>query len=141
MPADVGPPTGVEKVVYTDVVYGATAYAILVNLAAAVLVVYIAWKLWPVFLSLHARMRPGQFTLLVVGAFVFLLSYVAIRLEEALHAYVQYGATWQVSEHGIFFLTGRLAGVALLALSCHLWTRKQEPGRHEAVLPTLKGRP
>lgn len=138
MRAEASSPTGVNET-YTDVIYGATAWAIFVNLACVVLMLYIATKLWPTFVSLHRGMTPGQGVVFVVGSFVFVSSYIVIRLEEALHAYVQYGATWQVSEHGLFFLAGRLAGVSLLAWSCWRWTR--DPGRHEVGARPVDKRP
>lgn len=95
------------KAVITDVIYGASTVAVVLNLVMVAAWVLVGWRL---------RHRWWHATHSEVIAWLLLLfSQLVIHGEQALHAYVGYGASWQVSEHGLFFLVLWTTGVLTLA--------------------------
>lgn len=115
---------------YEDAVYGAATFAVLANMVMIAALVYIAVRLR----RRAATVSHGTF----LAILLFIGALIAVHAEQALHAYLRYGASWQVSEHGILFLAGWTAGTVGLALTvpwdgtglASRWGRKK-PARAE----------
>lgn len=98
---------GGTKMTIADAVYGASTYAVIANLAMMAAWAWIGWRLLP-------KARTASH-IVVISWVIFILAQVVAHSEKALHAYLQYGASWQVSEHGLIFITGWLFGTLLVA--------------------------
>lgn len=136
--SDVGPPTGVERV-YEDAIYGASAFAVVANITSILAALWITLRLVPYLDVMHRTMSPGRFAATLVGYLSFIGAYIIIRAESAFHAYLGYGASWQVTEHGVFFMLALLVASVLLAATCP-WTAPA-PGRYEVGARPVDGRP
>lgn len=96
-----------SKATIPDAVYGASTFALVANLLMMAAWAWIGWRLLP------KAATASHIT--VIAWFVFIVAQIVAHSEKALHAYLQYGASWQVSEHGIIFIGGWLAGTLLIA--------------------------
>lgn len=95
------------KTTIPDAVYGASTFAVVANLLMMLAWAWIGWRLLP--------KAATASHLVVISWTVFIVAQVVAHSEKALHAYLQYGASWQVSEHGLIFVMAWFVGTLLVA--------------------------